>query len=100
VDSFSSTSSTRRLTSDEWTVPPPLVVPLFRSNTTGGISVGETVHSLEVIRRVLLVERELPTHSSSSTSSTRRITSEEWSVPPPLVAPIVLLLTSGQFLLH
>jgi hypothetical protein len=24
----------------------------------------------------------------------------EWRVPPPLVAPIVLLLTSGEFLLH
>jgi hypothetical protein len=38
--------------------------------------------------------------SSSSTSSTRRVAYEEWAVPSPLVAPVVLLLKSGQFLLH
>jgi hypothetical protein len=37
---------------------------------------------------------------SFSTSSTSRVTSDEWTVPPPLVAPVVLLLTSGEFLLH
>jgi hypothetical protein len=38
--------------------------------------------------------------SSSSTSSTRRVTSDEWTVSLPLVVPVVLLLTNGQFLLH
>ena len=36
--------------------------------------------------------------SSSATSSTRRVTSYEWAGPSLLVVPIVLLLTSGQFL--
>jgi hypothetical protein len=36
--------------------------------------------------------------SSFSTSSTRRVTCEEWAAPPPLVAPVVLFLKSGQFL--
>jgi hypothetical protein len=38
--------------------------------------------------------------SSSVTSGTCRVTFKEGAVPPPLVAPIVLLLTIGQFLLH
>jgi hypothetical protein len=57
--------------------------------------------------------------SSSCTRNTRRVIYEEWEVPPPLVAtvvlllkseewtvplpllpPIVLLLKSGKFLLH
>jgi hypothetical protein len=35
--------------------------PLFRSNTTGVTSGEGTAHSSEVTRRVLLVEKELPT---------------------------------------
>ena len=35
-----------------------------------------------------------------STSSTRRLTSEELEVPPPLVAPVMLLKKSRQFLLY
>jgi hypothetical protein len=38
--------------------------------------------------------------SSWSTSSTRRGTSDELAGPSLLVVPVVLLLTSGQFLLH
>jgi hypothetical protein len=60
VDSFSSTSTTRRVTSDGWTVPLPLEPPVVLLLTSGQGG-GETVHSSEVIRRVLLVEEELPT---------------------------------------
>ena len=66
MGSSTSTSSTSRVISDEWEVPPPLVPPV-----------------------VLLLK------------------SEEWAVPPllvsplvSLVAPVMLLLKSGQFLLH
>jgi hypothetical protein len=38
--------------------------------------------------------------SSFSTSSTRRVISEEWTVPPPLVEPVVLLQKSEKFRLH
>jgi hypothetical protein len=38
--------------------------------------------------------------SSSSTNSIRRVSSEEWAVSSPLVAPVVLLLKSGHFFLH
>jgi hypothetical protein len=58
----------------------------------GGTDGGGTAHSSEVRRWVLL--------SSPSTSATHRVISEEWTVSPPLVAPVVLLLTSGQFLLY
>jgi hypothetical protein len=37
--------------------------------------------------------------SSYSTRTTRRVTSDEWTVRPLLVAPFVLLLASGQVLL-
>jgi hypothetical protein len=74
VGSPFSTSSTHRVTSEEWAIPPPLVTLV-----------------------VLLMKR---IGSSSSTFSTRRVISEEWIVPPPLVAPVVFLLKSGQFLLH
>jgi hypothetical protein len=38
--------------------------------------------------------------SSSSTIITRCVTTEEWAVPLPLVAPVVLLMKSVQFLLN
>jgi hypothetical protein len=38
--------------------------------------------------------------SSTFTSSTRHVTSEEWAVHFPLLAPVVLLVKSGQLLLH
>jgi hypothetical protein len=50
----------------------------------GGTSGGGTAHSSEVTRR----------------STNHRVTSDEWTVLPPLVAPVVLLLASEQFLLH
>jgi hypothetical protein len=62
----------------------------------GGTSGGGTAHSSEVTRRVLLVEGESPLVRNS----TLRVTSYEWVGPSLLVVPVVLLLTSGQFLLH
>jgi hypothetical protein len=38
--------------------------------------------------------------SSLSTSSTLPVTSEEWAVVHLLVAPVVLLLKSGKFLIY
>jgi hypothetical protein len=64
----------------------------------GGTSGGGTVHSPEITRQVVLVEERVG--SSTFTKTTHRVISKEWAVPPPLVAPVVLLLTSGQFLLH
>jgi hypothetical protein len=38
--------------------------------------------------------------SSPSTIITRRVDSEEWTVTPPLLALVVLLMKSGQFLFN
>ena len=43
--------------------------------------------------------RKQSVSNSFSISGTRRVISEEWTVPSLLVAPVVLFLKSGAFLL-
>jgi hypothetical protein len=62
---------------------------------TGATSGEGTVLSSEGTHRVVLVETKL-----LNLLKTHCATSEEWAVPHPLVAPVVLLLKSGQFHLH
>jgi hypothetical protein len=64
VDSSFSTSGTRRVISEEWTVPSLLVAPVVLF--LGATSREGTVHSSEVTRRVPLVEKELPTLQNHS----------------------------------
>jgi hypothetical protein len=61
MDSSSSTSSTHHVISDEWAVRSLLIPRIVLFLTTGGTSGGETAHSPEITRWVVLVEEELPT---------------------------------------
>jgi hypothetical protein len=70
---------------------------VFISNTTGATSGRGTAHSSVVTQRVIIVEEELPTLLSTEVTRLLPLVVKELR---SLVAPVVLLMKTVQFLLN